>query len=80
MGMAILAPVVIVVTAAIPLCLVKLVTPFLRLAAALTVFVNCLSEIVLGLVDTLVAFVVPITRLRARHAASHQQHSQCGND
>ena len=55
--MALLVPIVVAVAvaAATPLCLLELVATFLRLAAVLTVAVNCLSEIFLGLVDTLVA-------------------------
>ena len=45
----------IAVAAATPLCLLKFVTTFLRLAALLTVAVSCFSKILLGLVDTLVA-------------------------
>jgi hypothetical protein len=71
--MALLVP--IVVAAATPLCLLQLVATFLRLAAVLTVAVNCLSEIFLGLVDTLVAMAVVITRLRARYATCQQQYS-----
>jgi len=62
----------IVLVAATPPCLLKLVATFLRLAAVLTVAVNCLSEIFLGLVDTLLAMAVVIARLRARHATSQQ--------
>jgi len=51
------------------------VATFLRLAALLTVAVNCLSEIFLGPVDTLLASAVVIARLRARHATSQQQYS-----
>jgi len=65
----------IAVAAATPLCLLKLVATFLRLAALLTVAVNFLSEIFLGLVDTLLAMAVVIARLRARHATSQQQYS-----
>ena len=65
----------IVVAAATPLCLLKFVATFLRLAALLTVAVNCFSKIFLGLVDTLGALAVVITRLRARHATSQQQYS-----
>jgi hypothetical protein len=65
----------ITVAAATPLCLLKLVATFLRLAAVFTVAVNFLSEIFLGLVDTLLALAVIITRLRARHATSQQQYS-----
>jgi hypothetical protein len=71
--MAHLAP--IAVTAATPLCLFKLVPTFLRLAAVLTVAVDCLAEIFLGFVDALVALAVVIARLRARHAARQQQNS-----
>jgi len=71
--MALLVP--IAVTAATPLCLLKLVATFLRLAAVLTVAVNCLSEIFLGLLDALVALAVVIARQRARHAARQQQYS-----
>ena len=74
MRMALLAP--IAVTAATPLCLFKLVATFLRLAAVLTVAVDCLAEIFLGPVDALVALAVVIARLRARHAARQQQYSQ----
>jgi hypothetical protein len=63
----------IVVAAATPLCLLKLLATFLRLAAVFTVAVNFLSEIFLGLVDTLLAMAVIIARLRARHATSQQQ-------
>jgi hypothetical protein len=73
MRMSLLVP--IAVTAATPLCLLKLVATFLRLAAVLTVAVNCLAEIFLGLVDALVALAVVIARLRARHAARQQQYS-----
>ncbi|MGD0227804.1 MAG: hypothetical protein ABSF71_36300 [Terriglobia bacterium] len=73
MRMALLAP--IAVTAATPFCLLKLVATFLRLAAVLTVPVNCFPEIFLGLVDALVALTVIIACLRARHAASQQQYS-----
>jgi hypothetical protein len=65
--MALLVPVVIF--AATPLRLLELVATFLRLAAVLTVAVNCLSEILLGPVDTLVALAVR-ARLRAPHPAS----------
>ena len=78
MRTALLVP--IEVAAANPLCLLKLVAAFLRLAAVLTVLVNCLSKLFLGLVDTLVAMAVVIARLRARHAANQQKHSQCGNE
>jgi hypothetical protein len=61
--------------AATPLCLLKLVATFLRLAAVFTVAVNFLSEIFLGLVDTLLAMAVIIARLRARHATSQQEYS-----
>jgi len=71
--MALLVPIVVV--AATPLCLLKLVTTFLRLAAVLTVAVNGLSQFFLGRVDTLVAMAVVITRLRARHATSQQKYS-----
>jgi hypothetical protein len=53
MRLALLVP--LAVTAATPLCLLKLVATFLRLAAALTVTIDCLSEIFLGLLDALVA-------------------------
>jgi hypothetical protein len=76
--MALLVP--IVAAAATPLCLLKFVATFLRLGALLTVAGNCLSEISLGLVDTLVALAVVIARLRARHATSQQQYSQCRNE
>jgi hypothetical protein len=71
--MALLAP--IVVAAATPVCLLKLVATSLRLAAALTVAVNGLPEIFLGLVDTLVAMAVLITRLCACHATSQHKYS-----
>ncbi|MGA9057547.1 MAG: hypothetical protein WB763_13670 [Terriglobia bacterium] len=71
--MALLVP--IAVAAATPLCLLKVVATFLPLGAVLTVAVNCLSEIFLGLVDTLVALAVVIARLRARCATSQQQYS-----
>jgi hypothetical protein len=45
----------IAVAAATPLRLLKFLATFLRLAALLTVAVNCSSKIFLGLVDTLVA-------------------------
>jgi tellurite resistance protein TehA-like permease len=73
MRMALLVP--IVVTATTPLCLLKLVATFLRLAAVLTVAVDCLSEIFLGLVNALVAFAVVIARLRTCHTARQQQYS-----
>jgi hypothetical protein len=56
--------------AAIPLDFLKLVATLLRLAAPLTVALNCLAEILLGLVDTLVAVVA---RPRARRATRQQQ-------
>ena len=65
----------IAVTAATPLCLVKLVATSLRLAAVLTVAVNFPSESFLGPVDTLVALAVAFARLRARHPTSQQQYS-----
>jgi hypothetical protein len=71
--MALLVP--IAVTTATPLCLLKLVATFLRLAAVLTVAVNFLSEFFLGPVDTLLALAVVVARLRARHATSQQQYS-----
>jgi hypothetical protein len=71
--MVLLVPIVVVTAA--PLCLLKLVATFLRLAAVLTVTVNCLSQIFLGLVNTLVAMAVVITRLRARHATCQQHYS-----
>jgi hypothetical protein len=51
------------------------VATFLRLAALLTVAVNCFSKIFLGLVDTLVALAVVIARLRVPHATCQQQYS-----
>jgi hypothetical protein len=63
----------IVVVAATPLRLLQFVATFLCLAAVLTVAVNCLSEIFLGLVDTLFAMAVIITRLRERRSTSQQQ-------
>jgi hypothetical protein len=71
--MALLVP--IAFPAATPLCLLKLVATFLRLAAVFTVAVNFLSEIFLGLVDTLLAMAVIIARLRARHATRQQHYS-----
>ena len=50
--------------AATPLCLLKFVATFLRLAALLTVAVNCLSKIFLGVAETLVALAAVIARLR----------------
>jgi hypothetical protein len=73
MRMALLVP--IAVTAATPLCLLKFVATLLRLAAVLTVAVDCLSEIFLGLVNALVALAVIIARLRTCHAARQQQYS-----
>jgi hypothetical protein len=71
-----MAPLVpIAVAAATPLCLLKLVATFLRLAALLTVAVNFLSEFFLGPADALLALAVVIARLRARHATSQQQYS-----
>jgi hypothetical protein len=65
----------IVVAATAPLCLLKLVPTFFRLAAVLTLAVNCLSQIFFGLVDTLLAMAVVITRLRARHPTCQQHYS-----
>jgi hypothetical protein len=76
--MALLVP--ITVTAATPLCLLKLVATFLRLAALLTMAVDSLSEIFLGVVDALIALAIVITRPHARHAAHQQQYSQDGNE
>jgi hypothetical protein len=77
--MVLLLPIAIVIVVAVapatPLCLLELVATFLRLAAVLTVAVNCLSELFLGLVDTLIAMAVVITRPRARYATSQQQYS-----
>jgi hypothetical protein len=64
----------IVVTAATLLYLLEFVAAFLRLAAVLTVAVNCFAEIFLGLVDTLIALVVVTTCLRARRDARQQQY------
>jgi hypothetical protein len=65
------------VVAATSLCLLKFVATFLRLAAVLTVAFNCLSEILLGLVDTLDAIV--IDGLRASHATGdHLNHAEAG--
>lgn len=74
------APLAPIAVAATPLCLLKLMAAFIRLAAVLTVPVNCLSKLFLGFVDTLVAMAVVIARLRARRAASQQKHPQCGNE
>jgi hypothetical protein len=60
----------VVLLAAIPLGLLKLVATFLRLAAVLTVAVNCLSEIFLGVVDTLATVAVVIGRLYERDTAN----------
>ena len=65
----------IAVAAAFPLCLLKFVATFLRLAAVLTVAVNFFSKIFLGLVDTLVALADAIARLRERRSPSQQQYS-----
>jgi len=65
----------IAVAAATPLRLLKFLATFLRLAALLTVAVNCFSKIFLGLVDTLVALAVVIARLRVPHATCQQQYS-----
>ncbi len=65
----------IAVAAATPLCLPKFVATFLRLAALLTVAVNCILKIFLGLADTLVALPVVIARLRERRSTSRQQYS-----
>jgi hypothetical protein len=73
MGLTFLAPIVVV--AATPLCLLKLVATFLRLAALLTVAVNCLAQIFLSLMDPLLAMAVVITRLRARHPTCQQHYS-----
>jgi hypothetical protein len=71
--MALLVPVA--VTAATPLCLYKFVATPLRLAAVLTVAIDCLLEIFLRLVNASFALPVVITRSRLRHAAHQQQHS-----
>jgi hypothetical protein len=68
--MPIVVIVVIVVFVTTPPCLLKLVTTFLRLATVLTMTVNCFSEILLSLVDTLAAIV--IGQQRARHGSSQQ--------
>jgi hypothetical protein len=65
----------IAVTAATSSYLFKLVATFLRLAAVLTVAVNCLSEIFLGPLDALVALAVVVARLRAHRSARQQQYS-----
>ena len=80
MSMALLLLIAIMVAAATPLCLLQLVATFLRLAALLTVAVNCFSKIFLGLVDTLVALAVVIARLRERRSTSQQPYSYCGNE
>ncbi len=73
MRMALLVP--IAVTTATPLCLLKLVATPLRLAAPLTVAVDCFSEIFLGPVDALLALAVVIARLSTHHTARQQQYS-----
>ena len=72
--MALLVP--IAVTLATPPGLLKLAATSLRLSAVLTVAANCLTQIFLGPVDTLLAV---IARPRTRRAASQQQYSQYGN-
>ena len=52
--------------------LFKLMAPSLRLPAALSVAVDCLLEVLLGLMDTLLASAVVIVRLRERHTTSQQ--------
>ena len=69
----------VAVTAATPLCLFQFVATSLRLAAVLTVAVDCLAEILLGFVDALFALAIVITRPRLRHAAHQQQYSEEGN-
>jgi hypothetical protein len=61
--------------AATPPCLLKVVTTFLRLAAVLAVAVNFLSELFLGIVDTLATVAVVIGRLCARDTANQQRYS-----
>jgi hypothetical protein len=78
--MSITPSMLMVLLAATPPCLLKLVATFLRLAAALTVAVNCLSEIFLGVVDTLATVPVVIGRLCERDTARQQRYSQCGNE
>jgi len=80
MRMALLLLIAIAVAAATPLCLLELVATFLRLAALLTVAVNCFSKVFLGIVDTLVALADVIACLRERRSSSQQQYSQCRNE
>jgi hypothetical protein len=64
--MSITPSMLVVLHAATPSRLFKLVALFLRLPTALAVAVNCLSEIFLGLVDTLGTIAVVIARRRRR--------------
>jgi hypothetical protein len=64
-----------VLLAAVPPYLFKLVTPFLRLPAMLAVFVNSFSEILLGVVDTLTTVLVVIGCPRERTNAHQQPYS-----
>jgi hypothetical protein len=76
--MALLVPIV-VAAATLPHFL-KLVTTFLRLAAVLTVAVDCLAEILFRLVDAILALAVVVAGLRERRTASQQHYSQYGNE
>ena len=61
--MSITPSMLMVLIAATPPCLLEVVATFLRLAALLTVAVNCLSEVFLGVVDALATVAVVIGRL-----------------
>jgi hypothetical protein len=61
-------------------CLLEVVATFLRLAAVLTVALNRLSEVFLGVVDTPATVSVVISRLYERDTASQQRYSQCGKE
>jgi hypothetical protein len=70
----------VVLLAATPPCLLKLVATLLRLTAVLTVFVNCFSEILLGVVDTLTTVTVVIGCPCERTTANQQPYSKSGNE
>jgi len=78
--MSITPSMLMVLLAATPPCLLEVVATFLRLAAVVPVAVNFLSEIFLGLVNTLATVAVVIGRLCERDTASQQRYSQCGNE
>jgi hypothetical protein len=63
----------VVLLAAIPVGPLQLVATFLRLAAVLTVAVNCLSEIFLGVVNTLATVAVVIGCPCKRDTANQQR-------